>query len=109
MASFRDWPKPEISTTALAEAGFYHNIYLDRPDATQCAFCSLSIANWDIYDDPMQTHVTFAKTNCEIVRLYLSATFAAAAHVGYQVPFESTIKRICQSAFERVLPTDYTL
>jgi hypothetical protein len=40
----------------LVEAGWYYDPTLETPDGTTCAYCSLSLDEWDIGDDPMEEH-----------------------------------------------------
>jgi hypothetical protein len=40
----------------LVDAGWYYDPTLETPDGTTCAYCSLSLDEWDMGDDPMEEH-----------------------------------------------------
>ena len=40
----------------MVEAGWYYDPTLETPDGATCAYCSLSLDEWDIGDDPMEEH-----------------------------------------------------
>jgi len=53
LSSFANWPKPNINTQRLANAGFY---YTGEGDKTRCAWCKGTIENWSETDIPFEEH-----------------------------------------------------
>ncbi|XP_053961917.1 death-associated inhibitor of apoptosis 2 [Anastrepha ludens] len=56
LATFKNWPNPNISPQSLAKAGFY---YLNRSDQVKCAWCKGIIAKWEEQDDAFEEHKRF--------------------------------------------------
>ncbi|XP_075165896.1 death-associated inhibitor of apoptosis 2 [Haematobia irritans] len=56
LATFKNWPNPNISPESLAKAGFF---YLNRSDEVKCAWCKGVIAQWEKHDDAFQEHRRF--------------------------------------------------
>ncbi|CAD7012398.1 unnamed protein product [Ceratitis capitata] len=56
LATFKNWPNPNISPESLAKAGFY---YLNRSDQVKCAWCKGIIAKWEEQDDAFEEHKRF--------------------------------------------------
>ncbi|XP_039956744.1 death-associated inhibitor of apoptosis 2 [Bactrocera tryoni] len=65
LATFKNWPNPNISPQSLAKAGFY---YLNRSDQVKCAWCKGIIAMWEEQDDAFEEHKRFFP-NCPRVQL----------------------------------------
>ncbi|XP_043229691.1 baculoviral IAP repeat-containing protein 7-A-like [Amphibalanus amphitrite] len=51
--TFFGWPMLRPSAEELARAGFF---YTGSADVAQCAFCWVSLGNWDPSDDPFEEH-----------------------------------------------------
>lgn len=62
-ATFQGWPLPHPMPSALASAGFF---YRGVADQTQCAFCYITISQWEPQDSPMEEHTRHAP-NCPFV------------------------------------------
>lgn len=62
-ATFQGWPKPHPTPSALASAGFF---YRGVADQTQCAFCYITISQWESQDSPIEEHKKHAM-NCPFV------------------------------------------
>ena len=62
-ATFQGWPLPHPTSIALASAGFF---YRGVADQTQCAFCYITISQWEPQDSPMEEHKRHAP-NCPFV------------------------------------------
>lgn len=56
LATFINWPNPNITPQALAKAGFY---YLNRSDQVRCAWCKGVIAKWEKEDNAFEEHHRF--------------------------------------------------
>ncbi|XP_061394548.1 death-associated inhibitor of apoptosis 2 [Musca vetustissima] len=56
LATFKNWPNPNISPESLAKAGFF---YLNRSDQVMCAWCKGVIAQWEKQDNAFQEHRRF--------------------------------------------------
>ncbi|XP_037953728.1 uncharacterized protein LOC119683913 [Teleopsis dalmanni] len=65
LATFTNWPNPNISPESLAKAGFF---YLNRSDEVKCAWCKGVIARWEKQDNAFQEHKRFFP-NCPRVQL----------------------------------------
>lgn len=63
LATFQGWPHEYISPRDLSRAGFF---YRGLADQTQCAFCCITISQWEQNDDPMAEHQRHAQ-NCPFV------------------------------------------
>ena len=62
-ATFQGWPHSFLSPRILSDAGFF---YRGTADQTQCAFCCITISQWEPNDDPMTEHRKYAP-NCPFV------------------------------------------
>ncbi|OSS54513.1 hypothetical protein B5807_00058 [Epicoccum nigrum] len=55
-----EWPLDSSegypSIEQLVAAGWYYDPTLEYPDGATCAYCSLSLDEWDIGDDPLEEH-----------------------------------------------------
>ena len=54
------WPHPstsKLSPESLADAGFFFDPDEDAPDKTVCFVCELSLANWEVDDEPRAEHL----------------------------------------------------
>lgn len=56
LATFKNWPNPNISPQSLAKAGFF---YLNRSDEVKCAWCKGVIAQWEKQDNAFNEHRRF--------------------------------------------------
>ncbi|XP_055372378.1 death-associated inhibitor of apoptosis 2 [Condylostylus longicornis] len=56
LATFKNWPNPNISPQSLAKAGFY---YFNKSDQVKCAWCKGVIAQWEKGDNAFQEHDRF--------------------------------------------------
>lgn len=63
LATFQGWPLEYLSPRDLSRAGFF---YRGLADQTQCAFCCITISQWEAHDDPMAEHRRHAP-NCPFV------------------------------------------
>lgn len=63
LATFQGWPLEYLSPRELSRAGFF---YRGLADQTQCAFCCITISQWEPNDDPMAEHRRHAP-NCPFV------------------------------------------
>ncbi|KAI9559221.1 hypothetical protein GHT06_016010 [Daphnia sinensis] len=63
LATFQGWPLEYLSPRELSRAGFF---YRGLADQTQCAFCCITISQWEPNDDPMTEHRRHAP-NCPFV------------------------------------------
>jgi len=63
LATFQGWPLEYLSPRDLSRAGFF---YRGLADQTQCAFCCITISQWEPHDDPMAEHRRHAP-NCPFV------------------------------------------
>jgi cytochrome c peroxidase len=43
----------KCKSVKLAESGWYFDPEIDADDAVSCAYCNLSIGNWEPKDDPL--------------------------------------------------------
>lgn len=62
-ATFQGWPHSFLSPRLLSQAGFF---YRGLGDQTQCAFCCITISEWEPSDNPMTEHRRHAP-NCPFV------------------------------------------
>jgi len=63
IATFQGWPLDYISPKSLSSAGFF---YRGIQDQTQCAFCFITINQWEPHDDPLVEHQRHAP-NCPFI------------------------------------------
>ncbi|XP_055904707.1 death-associated inhibitor of apoptosis 2 [Eupeodes corollae] len=56
LATFKNWPNPNISPQSLVKAGFY---YLNQSDQVKCAWCKGVIAKWEKNDNAFEEHQRF--------------------------------------------------
>ena len=63
LATFQGWPLEFLSPRDLSAAGFF---YRGLADQTQCAFCCITISQWEPQDNPMAEHRRHAP-NCPFV------------------------------------------
>lgn len=56
LKTFKTFPHAEVSHKELAQAGFY---YTRSEDATACAFCKLTLRNWEEGDVVAKLHSSF--------------------------------------------------
>ncbi|KAL9917201.1 death-associated inhibitor of apoptosis 2 [Glossina fuscipes] len=56
LATFKNWPNPNISPVSLAKAGFF---YLNRSDEVKCVWCKGVIAQWEKQDNAFEEHRRF--------------------------------------------------
>lgn len=56
LATFKNWPNPNISPQSLVKAGFY---YLNQSDQVKCAWCKGVIAKWEKNDNAFEEHKRF--------------------------------------------------
>ncbi|GFR17968.1 baculoviral IAP repeat-containing protein 7-A [Trichonephila clavata] len=57
LLTFKSWPLIMLSAKQLAEHGFY---YTGISDIVTCFYCSVSLGNWKINDDPLTEHEKFS-------------------------------------------------
>ena len=63
LATFQGWPLDFLHPRDLSAAGFF---YRGLADQTQCAFCCITISQWEPHDNPMMEHRRHAP-NCPFV------------------------------------------
>ncbi|KAM7343257.1 death-associated inhibitor of apoptosis 2-like isoform 1-T1 [Cochliomyia hominivorax] len=56
LATFVNWPNPNITPQSLAKAGFF---YRNRSDEVECAWCKGVIAQWEKQDNAFDEHRRF--------------------------------------------------
>ncbi|XP_065367916.1 death-associated inhibitor of apoptosis 2 [Calliphora vicina] len=56
LATFVNWPNPNITPQSLAKAGFF---YRNRSDEVECAWCKGVIAQWEKQDNAFEEHQRF--------------------------------------------------
>jgi len=63
LATYQGWPLDFLSPRELSAAGFF---YRGISDHTMCAFCCITISQWEPHDSPMTEHRRHAP-NCPFV------------------------------------------
>jgi len=63
IATFQGWPLDFISPKSMSSAGFF---YRGIQDQTQCAFCFITINQWEPHDNPLVEHQRYAP-NCPFI------------------------------------------
>ena len=63
IATFQGWPLDFMSPRSLSSAGFF---YRGIGDQTQCAFCYITISQWEPHDNPLTEHQRHAP-NCPFI------------------------------------------
>ena len=54
LKSFLCWPYQKSSASKLVDAGFF---FTKKEDCVECYWCSTSLKNWQMYDDPIERHL----------------------------------------------------
>lgn len=66
LSTFQLWPMGLPSPRAMSAAGFF---YKSVADETQCAFCCITISQWETEDNPIEEHAIYAP-NCPFISNY---------------------------------------
>lgn len=74
LESFRlyNWPREDIDTRDLAEAGFFLPKVRQLPDEVECIFCRVKVGNWSPGVDPFLEHLRHSP-RCDFLSGYIVA------------------------------------
>ena len=65
-----NWPKENVETRDLAEAGFFLPKVRQLPDEVECIFCRVKVGNWSPAVDPFAEHLKHSP-RCDFMSGYI--------------------------------------
>lgn len=65
-----NWPKGDVDTRDLAEAGFFLPKVRQLPDEVECIFCRVKVGNWSPAVDPFAEHLKHSP-RCDFMSGYI--------------------------------------
>ncbi len=92
LATFQGWHLEYLSPRDLSRGGFF---YRDLPDQTQCAFCCITISQWEAHDDPMAEHRRHALNFPFVLQLSVGNIPLSSNRNVPTVPFASSSRPPC--------------